>query len=255
MEHQLEHRNTDASMALDGHFGVDMTGDAVVTSDGVTPPGAWHPECGSHPEISPEIKIATKHGGPRPGAGRPRKVEWAAVQPVRVLGGRWHCVEFEPGCDLLVINQMHAARFEVFFPTFMPAARPARPGQAAREVVPQAALGRYLFVRFDQSDPSWRAIPGMLGVARLFSLDAERPIVVPDAEVARLVRLFGEDGEAMRPAGPPAPLAIGAAVRVVAGLLAGHVGIGIVEWSDGREVRVRFGGKPVTMAQVAVEVV
>jgi hypothetical protein len=158
-------------------------------------------------------------------------------------------VEFEPGRDLLVINQMHARGFEVMFPRYQP---PRRPDGTLPPLAP--ALGRYLLVRFDASAPLWRAIPGLLGVVRLFSHDAERPIALAEAEVARLQRLFGDDGEATRPEAPAAPIPVGATVRVVSGLLAGHVGAGVIEWSNGQEVRVRFDGKPVTMAQAAVAV-
>jgi hypothetical protein len=220
----------------------------MLACDGVTvtaiASGAGHPECASHPANPLEFKIATKHGGARPGAGRPCKVAWAAVQPPVVAGGRWHCIEFGSGRDVLVINQLQARGFEVFLPLYLPA--PDKP------LAP--ALGRYLFVRFDATAAAWRVIPGLLGVVRLFSRDAERPIALADAEIARLRRLFGEDGEATRPAAPAAPLPVGAAVRVVSGLLAGHVGVGVVEWSSGAEVRVRFGAKPVTMARAAVEI-
>lgn len=223
-------------------------------------PGAGHPECGSHPGNGPEFSskilrhggARANSGGPRPnsggarvGAGRPVSRVWAEMAPQPVPGGRWYCVEFEPQRDLLVINQLRTAGFEVVFPKYRP---------AGRDVL-APALGRYMLVRFDATAPDWRAIPGMLGVVRLFSFDAERPIAIPDAEVERLVRLFGDDGEATKPALPTAPLAVGTRVRPVAGLLAGHTGVGVVEQSDGVEVRVRFGALPVTMAQAAVEVV
>jgi hypothetical protein len=228
-------------------MGLDMGAHEVVT--GMCASGARHPECGSHPETSFEFKIATKHGGPRPGAGRPRKVVWAAVQPPCLSGGRWYCVEFEPRRDLLVINQLHSQGFEVFVPKYQP---PARADKTLPPLAP--ALGRYLLVRFDASQPAWRAIPGLLGVVRLFSHDAERPIALGDAEVERLRRLFGEDGEATRPEPAAAPVPVGTLVRVIGGLLAGHVGAGTVEWSSGGEVRVRFGGARVTMARAAVQV-
>jgi transcription antitermination factor NusG len=156
-------------------------------------------------------------------------------------------VECEPGVELLVINLLMAAGFEVLVPTHQP--------DPKREPVP--ALGRYLLVRFDQADDGWRQLPAMLREcrARLLGDDGERPAAISDAAVERLLAQLAAQGGPKRVV--QAPLAVGVAVRVVAGLLAGHVGRGVVEWSDGRDVKVRFERVvvPVTMAQAAVEVV
>jgi hypothetical protein len=261
MEHAMEHREHEANGGVAVQNRVDIgVGDSVTVAG--CAPGANGPECGSLPGTKAAISkfghggARANSGGRRANAGRRKAVNWAAVVPPRVEGGRWHVVEFAPGRELLVINQLQAFGFEVLMPLYRPAPRPGPDGKLQPSVL-RPALGRYLLVRFDQAAPDWRRIPGMLGVLRLLSHDAERPMVVADAVVARLRERFGEDGSETqcRDRAPPAPLPAGSSVRVIAGLLAGHVGTGVVDWCSGGECRVLFAGRGVVMAQVALETV
>ena len=162
----------------------------VVTSDGITvtacASGARHSECGSRDAAGSEIKMGW--GGRRPGAGRKPKAP-PPVEPTVCHLPRWGCVETEPRRELQALVTIGRLRIETYLPTYLPPS----PG-----AVMELAFPGYVFVRFALADTAWRRIHECEGVLRLLSCDAERPMVVPDAEIARIRQEFDPDAAAAR---------------------------------------------------------
>jgi transcription antitermination factor NusG len=138
------------------------------------------------------------------------------IAPILQAGPRWHCVETLPRRELLVIFEMHVLGLETFLPLYLP-----RP-----DAVLEPAFPGYVLVRFAVGDPAWRRIHSRPGVLRLLQHDAERPMVVSDGEVERLVRRYGADGEATVAAARAEwqPMVPGSMVAVVLGPFAGFAG-------------------------------
>jgi transcription antitermination factor NusG len=190
--------------------------------------GARHPECGSNSPPSVEIikrgrgGSRPNTGGARPGSGRKPKPKPEPVPaPVVLRGRRWLCAEVWGGRELQVLVglQVLAGRRGFRLDTFLPLCRPA-PG-----AVLEPAFPGYVFVLADLEEEAWRYLHRVPGVIGLLRHDAERPMVVPDAVVARLVVAFGVDGELTEAAYRPewAPLKAGALVQVLEGPFAGQV--------------------------------
>jgi transcription antitermination factor NusG len=232
---------------------VDMTGGVVVTEGGVTPPGAWHPECGAHSEISPLFKPATMRGGARPGSGPKRK---PASVVVSAAGPRWVCVEVARRAEGQVVDTLLRMGFDAVVPMFMDVlpANPAR--KLARREVLRPAFPGYVMAEIDLADVAWRAIASQRGVVRLMGSSPERPSAIPAVKAAWLLSQYGVGGVQRRSvlacADRMAPLAEGAEVVVSAGPYEGSRGVVLA--SDGRAVVLRIGGWRVRMAQSAVEV-
>jgi transcription antitermination factor NusG len=249
MEHHLEHRNTDAFVALDGDFGVDM-----VTGDGVTvtsiAPGARHPECGSIPDNQGLIR-----GGNdvRRGPGR-RWVKPASVV-VSAGGPRWYCIETAPRAEDRVVEALALLGFDAVAPKFLDwvPANPARK-MPAREVLRPAFPG-YVIAEFDAQQPGWRRIASQRGVVRVMGSAPEQPSPIRPVQVAWLLSQFGADGVQRRSrlgVEAAAPLALGTWVRVIAGPY--EAVRGRVVASDGRSVMLNISGWRVRMAQGLVRV-
>jgi transcription antitermination factor NusG len=251
MEHDREHREH-------GGFGGVAVRNRVdtVMGDGVTvaacAPGANGPECGSIPEISPEFKPATMRGGARAGAGRPRKPASVALVAPGAEGARWYVaavdrmgVRAEAGQSWAEAweSAVQALGFEAVVPQYR-----------TKDDVLAMAFPGYALVEFDRRDPAWRVIPHLGGVRRLIGPDAERPTPVAWMQAAWVMAQFGEHGQQRLPLerAPAVPLAVGAMVRVVAGLGVGWAGV--VSASDGRSVWLRLAGRTVRVAQAAVAV-
>jgi transcription antitermination factor NusG len=249
MEHHLEHRNTDALLALDGDFGVDM-----VTGDGVTvtsiAPGALHPECGSIPDNQGLIR-----GGNdvRRGPGR----RWAKPASVVISAGgpRWYCIETAPRAEDRVVEALSALGFDAVAPKFLDWV-PANPARKlpAREVLRPAFPG-YVIAEFDAGLPGWRRIASQRGVVRVMGSAPEQPSPIRPVQVAWLLSQFGADGVQRRSrlgVEAAAPLALGTWVRVIAGPY--EAVRGRVVASDGRSVMLNISGWRVRMAQGLVQV-
>jgi len=137
--------------------------------------------------------------------------------------GAWYCVQAKPKREREVADRLDAQGFG----SFLPLVAVRRRGEI--EIVP--AFPGYLFVRFSLLLDRWRSIYSTVGVRRLFSAD-ERPIPVPDASIATLLRL-GYDrpitGEDL-----PEAIAPGSRVRIEAGPFAGLDGV--CQWSSAERV-------------------
>jgi transcription antitermination factor NusG len=152
---------------------------------------------GTQRETDGVIKFT--HGGVRSGAGRkpkplaPTQISYAVDTP------RWYCVRTDYGAETAVDMAIRTAGFETLYPMeWVPpvAARRTVDGRAipARSERLEPLLPRYLLVRFDRSNPSWRFIPTMAGVERVFSTHPERPTPIPDRDIDDLQKTLAPNG-------------------------------------------------------------
>lgn len=120
---------------------------------------------------------------------------------------RWYCVRTEYGAEISADMAIRTAGFTTLFPLLWVPAVAARRTELGRAIpaTPERLiplLPRYLLVRFNRADPSWRRICTMRGVERLFSTHPERPTSIPDSDVAELTRDLAPNGCLYPPAVP-----------------------------------------------------
>lgn len=113
------------------------------------------------------------------------------IAPASYDTPRWFCVRTEYGAETQVDVAIRTAGFETLYPKmWIPpvAARRTESGRAipatSERIV--ALLTSYTFVRFNIANPSWRRIATMPGVSCILSSSPERPIPIPDVEIANL---------------------------------------------------------------------
>ena len=107
----------------------------VRRSDLSTPP-LGDTECGSHSENQGLIKLATKRGGARAGAGRKAK----GGRQRNGGGERWYCIQVQPRGELAVIHALTLKGFRVHCPLI----------RLDVGAVPAMRFPGYLFVEFDR---------------------------------------------------------------------------------------------------------
>lgn len=149
--------------------------------------------CASHGENRALIKFT--HGGYRPGAGR--KPKTAPLAPTSEL--RWYCVRTDYGAETRADMAIRTAGFQTLYPLLWVAPVAARRTELGRAIPATSErlvplLPTYLLVRFDRADPSWRRIPTLRGVERLFSTHPERPTAIPDRDITELTRDLAPNG-------------------------------------------------------------
>lgn len=132
-------------------------------------------------------------------------------------GERWYVAATAPRKERVALDNLVRQGFRGFLPTLIETRRHARQFRTA--IAP--LFPRYLFVIIDRERPGWRRVNGTRGVERLIS-DCEGPIAVAPGVVEALTE--ASDGHSVVRFGGAA-LAAGDAVRVVAGPLAGALGV------------------------------
>ncbi len=165
-------------------------------------------ECASHGENCGLIKLATKRGGYRPGAGRKPSI------PIRpAIGPRWYCATVACQHELLVLRDLHDLGFEAHCPLVV----------EDDQLIRRIAYPGYLFVRFDVTDPAWGKIDAPPRCRLMAEADGT-PTPVSRGYVEGL--LAAADGSGYIDVRPDAAsgLSIGAAVRITDGPLAGFDG-------------------------------
>lgn len=224
--------------------GEDFSCDAaeMVGVDRACTPPCGDRECGSNSEIDGLIKLATKRGGARAGAGRKAKADRR-----RDGGGwRWYCIQVQPRGELAVIHALVVRGFGVHCPTI----------RLDAGAVPVMRFPGYLFVRFDRDGVAWRSIPAMERVVRLFSSSPEMPTPLRRGYVEGLIEEAGPEGFVDASGDGAGDLRVGTVVRLNDGLLGGCVGT--VERCSARWVTVMVGffgqTTPVTVARQSVSV-
>lgn len=162
--------------------------------------------------------------------------------PMRLITGpRWYVLSTFQGQIGLADRALREAGFEVFSPTvFKPATLPRRdaaghmrPGKPDRV---EFIFVRYIVVRFDASDPSWRRALECDGIERVIRDGAGVPIPVPEAQVARVRELLGPNDclDAREK-----PIAAGTRVHLRGGPLPDVAGV--CAMSDGQRVLMLMG--------------
>lgn len=230
----MEHGNTGTLGEACGGICVDSARSEVVTAE-VSAPGAWHPECASHSPAAPLFKIATKHGGARPGSGpKPKVREVAPAAPPVQVGPRWYCLQVPAGRELWAILEALTVGCEALLPLC----------QMAKDAVWEPAFPGFVFVRFDHADFGWRLMLAEDRGWRLLGADNEHPTMVPDAEIARL-RAYGPEGDKGQWVPPSAreALAVGSRVTVADGPFTNFPGTVIEERGGRVRVAVEIFGR------------
>lgn len=134
------------------------------------------------------------------------------------------------------------------FQTYLPRVRKRRRHARRVDMVTAPLFPRYLFVAFDRTRDSWRAISSTIGVAQLLCM-GETPLAVPEGVVAAIRARQGEDG--LVALAPEPRFEKGAMVRIVAGPMSRQIGLfdGLSERDRvvvlldllGREIKVEMG--------------
>lgn len=219
-------------------MGLDESGRHAVTVRS-SPPGAQHPECGSHSGESPEIKLATNsRGGARHGAGRKPKAKPPTVS-IGSGGPRWFIAEVHARTEGVVAADFEAQGFSALVPRYR-----TEEGQL------RAAFVGFVLVELDLARDAWQSLLATRSVRRLMGAHPERPSALPAAEAAWVISQFGPGGMQRSRALPPEPVAPGTEVRFQAGPFSGRSGS--VSWSNGRTAVVIVEGRRVEVAQAAL---
>jgi transcriptional antiterminator RfaH len=132
-------------------------------------------------------------------------------------GDRWYVAATAPRRERVALENLFQQGFRAFLPTLIETRRHARQFRTALAPL----FPRYVFVAFDRGQPGWRRVNGTRGVERLIG-DCDGPIAVAQGVVESLAAASDARG-VVRFGG--AELAVGDAVRVVAGPFAGALGV------------------------------
>ncbi len=147
-------------------------------------------------------------------------IERGAFAPSRMALGqseRWYVAATAPRKERVALDNLVQQGFRGLLPTLVETHRHARQFRTAAAPL----FPRYVFVILDRERPGWRRINGTRGVERLIA-DRDGPIAVARGVVEALAAASDARG-VVRFGG--AGLAIGDAVRVVAGPFAGALGV------------------------------
>lgn len=210
---------------------------AIKPNDAPRPHG--QPECASHGENCGLIKLATKRGGYRPGAGRK-----PAIPLHPAYGPRWYCVVTAPHHEPRVIHDLLDMGFDVHGAMVV----------EDDQLLCHFAYPGYVFVSFDVVQPAWGKIDERPR-RRLMVDAAGLPVPVRRGYVEGL--LAAAEGSGYIDARPDAVsgLSIGAAVRITDGPLAGFDGSVVCSAGKWIKVAVTVFGRPirVTLPRSSVE--
>jgi transcriptional antiterminator RfaH len=130
---------------------------------------------------------------------------------------RWYVAATAPRKERIALDNLVHQGFRGFLPTLIETRRHARQFRTATAPL----FPRYVFVVLDRERPGWRRVNGTRGVERLIA-DRDGPVAVAPGVVEALAAASDARG-VVRFGG--AGLAIGDAVRVVAGPFAGALGV------------------------------
>jgi transcription elongation factor/antiterminator RfaH len=129
---------------------------------------------------------------------------------------RWYVAHTLPRREATAAAHLRGQGFRVFLPLQKKTVRHARKFR----VVTTALFPNYLFVSFDPDRDRWLSVNGTIGVAHLIC-SGERPTAAPMEVVETLLQSTGADGLLRCSEN----LAAGQKVRLVAGPLAGCLGV------------------------------
>jgi transcription elongation factor/antiterminator RfaH len=160
---------------------------------------------------------------------RPLRAECSDEERLELtVKDHWYVAQTLHHREKLAELHLNAQGFRTFFPRFRKTVRHAR---QLRNVIAPVFPG-YIFVSFNRERDRWRSINGTLGVARLITAQ-QQPVRVPPGIVEALIA--GLDGSDLVTFN--GGLMLGQTVRIIAGPLAG--GLGVLQRLDARG-RVRL---------------
>lgn len=126
----------------------------------------------------------------------------------------WFLAQLRPNCHKIAERNLLRQGFQTFLPMHEEVKR--RPGQFVTKLRP--LFTGYMFVGFDATKGSWRAVNSTYGITRLVSFGGE-PQPVPLDLISRLMRRCDEGGKLL----PPPILNTGDAVKITDGPFAEFV--------------------------------
>jgi transcription antitermination factor NusG len=161
-------------------------------------------------------------------------------------GARWHCAWTHFREERRAVLELRRRDFETYLPL-----RLDRQTRCA-----EVLFRGYVFLCFDPHQDPWGAIRSTPGVGGLICQAAGHPTPLPPGIVEHLVSRTSRRGVVDDPGDAPRALAVGTAVGLVTGPMAGLRGI--CQWSDEARVRLLLSllGREVsvTVSRAAVEV-
>ena len=126
----------------------------------------------------------------------------------------WYLAQLKPNCANIAIQNLNRQGMAAYLPLIQ---ETKRRGTKFVTVTSQLFPG-YLFVSFNSEDGLWRKVNSTYGITRLVSF-GQKPAVVPQGLVARLMQCFDVAGSTLA-AGQPQP---GDTVKLTQGPFASFV--------------------------------
>jgi transcriptional antiterminator RfaH len=168
-----------------------------------------------------------------------------------VDNGAWYVIQTQVNAEARAVRNLERQGFEVYLPRYLKRRSHAR----KIEKVPAPLFPRYMFVRIDIATQRWRSVQSTFGVSHLV-LSGSDPAPLAH-EVISCLRAR-EDGSGYVLLDERPKFALGAKVRVLAGVFAENLGlfdgmadrdrIAILLDLLGRKVRVSIEAELVTAA-------
>ena len=130
---------------------------------------------------------------------------------------RWFVAKTRPNCEQKAQFHLQRQGFEVYLPQLL-----RRISHARRTTwQPRPLFPSYLFVAMSEMQQRWRAINSTIGISHLIC-DDRGPVAVPRGVVDELRDTEDERGLVLT--GRNVPFEKGAAVQIMSGALADHIG-------------------------------
>ena len=135
-----------------------------------------------------------------------------------VSDGAWYVVQTQVNAEMRAVRNLVRQGFEVYLPRYLKRRSHAR----KIEKVPVPLFPRYMFVRIDVATQRWRSIQSTFGVSHLV-LNGSDPAPLAQQVISNLKAR--EDGSGYVQLEQRPTLALGAKVRVLAGVFAENLGL------------------------------
>ncbi len=130
---------------------------------------------------------------------------------------RWFVAKTRPNNEHKALFHLRRQGFEVYLPQFLRRIRHAR----RTSWQPRPLFPSYLFVAISEARRGWHAINSTIGISHLIT-DDRGPVPVPPSVIKDLQDTEDDDGLILT--GRKTPFKKGAAVQIMSGAFADHVG-------------------------------
>ena len=135
-----------------------------------------------------------------------------------VSDGAWYVVQTQVNAEMRAVRNLVRQGFEVYLPRYLKRRSHAR----KIEKVPVPLFPRYMFVRIDIATQRWRSVQSTFGVSRLV-LNGSDPAPLAQQVISCLREREDTSGYVQLDQRPT--FALGAKVRVLAGVFAENLGL------------------------------